>query len=493
MAIELKQQLRISQQLVMTPQLQQAIKLLQLNQLGFVNLVEQELRENPCLRRRTARRAESWRTRRPARRKNPRREAAASEGEAESSEAETPEAPSPDGEGPAGDRPLGGARLHARRGSGRGHRGQRRADGRREDRRRRVGRLHGLSPADRPRGRVGGEDDERRSLEATLTRRPTLTHLDWQIHLSDFDEEEAAIAEWIISNLDERYLCATVEEIAKAHAPVEQVEAVLMRVQQLDPPGVAARDLRECLMRQVDALKLDDRLVVRIIDEHLDLLQKRDCGLAAPSTPAPRRWRRRRRDRQPRPRPGRAFGGEDPVYITPDIHVYKVGDEFHVLLNEDGLPKLKINNVYKDVLARDGKIVEDAKGTRTYVQDKVRSAMWLIKSIHQRQRTIYKVMQSIIRHQREFFEQGVAYLKPLNLRDVADDIQMHERPSVASRPTSTCTRPRGSTSSSTSSTRPSTASMATPWRARASRRRSARSSRARTPPSRCPISGSPRS
>ena len=123
------------------------------------------------------------------------------------------------------------------------------------------------------------------------------------------------------------------------------------------------------------------------------------------------------------PRPGRAFGGEDPIYITPDIYVYKVADDFHIMLNEDGLPKLKVNSLYKDVLSRDPNAPKD---TKEYVQDKVRSALWLIKSIHQRQRTIYKVMESIIRYQREFFERGINYLRPLNLRDVADDIEMHE-------------------------------------------------------------------
>jgi RNA polymerase sigma-54 factor len=123
------------------------------------------------------------------------------------------------------------------------------------------------------------------------------------------------------------------------------------------------------------------------------------------------------------PRPGRGFGGEDPIYITPDIYVYKVAEDFHVLLNEDGLPKLRINSIYRDVLAKDSNTTKD---TKNYVHDKVRSALWLIKSIHQRQRTIYKVMQSIIAHQREFFENGVAFLKPLNLRDIADDIEMHE-------------------------------------------------------------------
>ena len=126
------------------------------------------------------------------------------------------------------------------------------------------------------------------------------------------------------------------------------------------------------------------------------------------------------------PRPGRGFGGDDPVYIVPDIYVYKVAGEFHILLNEEGLPRLKVNNVYRDVLSERSPAEREARDTKSYVQDKVRSAMWLIKSIHQRQRTIYKVTESIIRYQRDFFETGVSSLKPLNLRDVADDIGMHE-------------------------------------------------------------------
>jgi DNA-directed RNA polymerase specialized sigma54-like protein len=193
------------------------------------------------------------------------------------------------------------------------------------------------------------------------------------------------------------------------------------------------------------------------------------------------------------PRPGRAFGGEDPVYISPDIYVYKLGDEFHVLLNEDGLPKLRISSVYREMLSRRQSRGDGQKDTRAYVHEKVRSAMWLIKSIHQRQRTIYKVMQSIIQHQRDFFEHGVAHLKPLNLRDVADDIEMHE--STVSRVTTQQVRPHAagaSSSSSTSSTRASIASTARPSRASRSRRRSARSSRARIPRGRCRTSGSPR-
>ncbi len=164
---------------------------------------------------------------------------------------------------------------------------------------------------------------------------------------------------------------------------------------------------------------------MRLVEEHLDALQKRDfrgiarlLGVRIEDVAAAAHV-----IGQLEPRPGRAYGGDETIYITPDIYVHKVGDDFHIVLNEDGLPKLRINNLYRDVLAKDKAV---AKATRDYVQDKVRAALWLIKSIHQRQRTIYKVMQSIIQHQRDFFDRGISHLRPLNLRDVADDIGMHE-------------------------------------------------------------------
>ena len=207
---------------------------------------------------------------------------------------------------------------------------------------------------------------------------------------------------------------------------LEIVEKALAKLQLFDPPGVAARDLRECLLLQIDALRIDEPLVRTLVADHIDALQKRDfrgiartLGVTIEEVAVASRVVGRLE-----PRPGRPFGGEEAVYIIPDIYVYKIGDDLHVVLNEDGLPKLRINQLYRDVLARGAEGV--AKDTRDYVQDKVRSALWLIKSIHQRQRTIYKVMTSIIKNQREFFERGVQYLKPLNLRDVAEDIGMHE-------------------------------------------------------------------
>jgi RNA polymerase sigma-54 factor len=181
-------------------------------------------------------------------------------------------------------------------------------------------------------------------------------------------------------------------------------------------------------MTQLRQMRVTDPLVNELVGEHLDLLQKRDFRRLAKLLDADESELAAalRVIAGLEPRPGRDFGSEDPVYITPDIYVHKVGEDFHVLLNEDGLPKLRVSETYKKVLSDRQGSSDDAKQTRDYVQDKMRSAMWIIKSIHQRQRTIYKVMESIIRHQGEFFDKGVSHLRPLNLRDVADDIGMHE-------------------------------------------------------------------
>ena len=442
MAIELKQQLKLSQQLVMTPQLQQAIKLLQLNQLELVNLVQQELQENPVLEE-----------------SDVEEETQAERDDATVDPLELGDGPSDEGDaaadGEAGDGgeaapdelSLDDAALgpdpaaEAAPGEEAGPTDAEKIADVEWEQYLDSNPMTGLEYS----GAVG--DDDRPSIEATYTRRPSLAeHLAWQLQVSDLDEAGHEVARWIIGNIDERgYLQSTVEELARqSGAEEEEVERVLAVVQQLDPTGVAARDLRECLLLQIDTLKVGDALVRTLVAEHVDLLQKRDFrGLSRVTGATLQEVADAARVIGGlEPRPGRGFGGEDPVYITPDIYVYKVGDDFHVLLNEDGLPKLRINSMYRDVLSsgndKSGK--PDASGgenasmaselsekdTRNYVHDKVRSAMWLIKSIHQRQRTIYKVMQSIIGFQREFFEHGVAALKPLNLRDVAEDIEMHE-------------------------------------------------------------------
>ena len=404
MAIELKQQLRLSQQLVMTPQLQQAIKLLQLSRLELVTSIQAELEQNPVLEEES-----------PDFDELPQEIRAEEEFEGEapserSSDTETPDA-------------------------------------------REASDLDKIADVDwqdyldsNPQtGMSVIRDDDRPSIDATATRRPTLQeHLQWQMQLSSFSKAEQVAATWILGNLDDDgFLQASVEELVRQSGADEaSVESALAKVQALDPTGVAARDLRECLLLQLDALHLDDPLVRTLIEDHLGHLQKRDFRTIAREAGVSIEEAAIADNviAALEPRPARAFGGDETIYITPDIYVYKVGDDFHVVLNEDGLPKLRINGLYRDVLAK-SKDVE--KGTRDYVQDKVRSALWLIKSIHQRQRTIYKVMESIVKYQRAFFERGVAHLRPLNLRDVADDIGMHE--STVSRVTTNkyCHTPQG--------------------------------------------------
>ncbi len=271
-------------------------------------------------------------------------------------------------------------------------------------------------------------DDERPPLESTLTEGASLTdHLLWQLGFSDLDDEELTVATLIVHNLsDDGYLEEDLESIAEtANIALDNAEKVLMRVQRLDPVGVAARSLSECLLVQMRVVNLTDKLVLKITSEHLDLLQRKDYRAIGriEEVSIEEVAEAARTIGSFEPRPGRRFSGEDPVYITPDIYVHKIADEYHVVLNEDGMPKLKVSPAYREVLVRrDG----ESKDTREYVREKLRSAVWLIKSIHQRQRTIVKVMESIIRFQRDFFDKGQEFLRPLNLRDVADDIGMHE-------------------------------------------------------------------
>jgi len=405
MALELKQHLKLSQQLVMTPQLQQAIKLLQLSRMELVGLVQKELQENPVLEEtlegdddRPSDTGDGGET----------ADLAADASQKDGGLAET----------------IADADAEARSGE------VAEADREPTDAEK-VADLDWQNYMDaRPQTAVreSGGDDDRPSIENTLTRRESLgDHLLWQLQLSDFPLEEDIAARFIIGNIDDKgYLAATLEELSRQSGIAEEVVGrALSRVQEFDPTGVAARDLRECLRIQARTLEIHDPLVHRILDEQLESLIKRDFrGVArALGVTIEEVAEASHVIGRLEPRPGRAFGGDEPVYIVPDIYVHRIGDEFHVVLNDDGLPRLRINGLYRDVLAKGNPASKD---TKEYVHDKVRSAMWLIKSIHQRQRTIYKVMQSIIKHQRDFFEKGINFLKPLNLRDVADDIEMHE-------------------------------------------------------------------
>ncbi|MFP5212441.1 MAG: RNA polymerase factor sigma-54 [Acidobacteriota bacterium] len=378
-ALELKQQLKLSQQLIMTPQLQQAIKLLQLSRLELVETIHQELETNPLLE------------------------------EVQSDSLESEDAGSLEC---LPDEPFPEVEIS----------GNIREDfdwaGFLEEYNSTTPVLNETDP-----------NQEWPTFDHSLTLPTTLEdHLAWQLRLSSLTDDEREVGGLIIGNLNnDGYLDATVEEIAEmGEVSTEMVETVLAKVQSLDPPGVAARDLRECLLIQARSLDPPNDLVVRIIEGYLHFLESKNYAALV------RALKRSPEDVKAAvdvilrldPRPGSLFNEENVEYISPDIYVMKVDGEFVILLNEDGMPRLKVSSYYKDALCDDHNTVSTE--AKDYIHNKLRSAAWLIKSIHQRQRTLYKVSQSIVRLQQDFFEKGVAHLKPMVLRDVAEDVGMHE-------------------------------------------------------------------
>ncbi|HEY7820455.1 MAG TPA: RNA polymerase factor sigma-54, partial [Vicinamibacteria bacterium] len=235
------------------------------------------------------------------------------------------------------------------------------------------------------------------------------------------------IGEAIIGNIDEQgYLQASVEEIcAMGDYDRESVEKALALVQGFDPVGVAARDLRECLLIQIRHLELGGTPVESMVTDHLDLLQNHRFNDIAKAMKLPIEEVIQHCEiiRRLDPQPGSKFNTERSHYVTPDVYVIKVDGKYEVVLNEDRLPQLRISSVYRRMLENKS---EDNEATRNYVKEKLRSALWLIKSVDQRQKTIYKVANSIVRQQQEFLDNGVEHLRPMVLRDVAIDIGMHE-------------------------------------------------------------------
>jgi len=383
MALELRQQLKLSQQLVMTPQLQQAIKLLQLSRTELELVVQQELEENPILE-------EGVDTLEEKEEQDAEKESA----EAEVASDEVQELKENPEEFNDVDWQTYLEGNH----------------------------LSGTS------SEMYEGDDDRPSYENLLTKKSSLgDHLLWQLNLSRIADDERLAAAEIIGNVDENgYLQASVEEIVSGSGlAMPIVERALSLVQDFDPPGVASHTLQGCLLKQVQQLDMEGSLVERILQHHMAELETRkypaiakaleeslDDVLGAAQIISGLD-----------PRPGRAYSQEDIHYITPDIFVYKISEEYVVVLNDEGLPNLRINSFYRNALSGSANVDEKAG---EYIQEKLRGAMWLIKSIHQRQRTIYRVTKSIVKFQKEFFDKGIEHLKPLVLRDVAEDIEMHE-------------------------------------------------------------------
>lgn len=384
--MQLKQYLKLSQQLVMTPQLQQAIKLLQLSRMELQDHVAAEMLENPVL------------------------EESAPDEQVRDDGTEVEKRPE--------DQPQSTIDQVATDTPGEKTKDEkdweRFVEGYEE---------YSYSPG------AGGSRlnfDELPSIEQTLSQKTTLfDHLMWQLSLSGLTDEEMELAHDIVGNInsDGYFVSRTLDEIAEAHGvSMDQADDVLTAVQEMDPVGVAARDLKECLSLQARTYYSGDQILRKFVEQHLSNYEKRnynaiirDLGIDQDEL-----IRCVKIVQNMEPKPGRGFATDDTHYITPDVYVHKMGEDYAVTLNEDGLPKLKISNFYKSAMS-------GGKGdTKDYIQDKFRSAVWLIRSIHQRQNTIRKVTESIVRFQREFLDKGPQHLRPLILRDVADDIGMHE-------------------------------------------------------------------
>ena len=379
MALELRQQLKLTQQLIMTPQLQMAIKLLQLSRLELLDQIHQELEENPALEEVPETQQEERNT----------------------EQLSKTEVESADNKEVTIDEKLP------------------------ED----IDWSNYIDEYNSV-GRASFETESRDGprYEAFISKKESLNdHLIWQLAMSFPAEYEQELGSLIIGNLNkDGYLDAPLDDlVALSGTSPEQVQDALELIQSFDPVGVAARNLGECLLIQARHLGIDTPLITAIIENHMNHLENKNYKAIS-------RALKVKFDevvdavnviRGLEPRPGRAYSDETPQYIVPDIYVYKVDNEYVIMLNDDGMPKLRVNSLYKKSLRQKEKLPGEAEN---YIQDKMRSAAWLIKSIHQRQKTIYKVMDSILRYQRAFFDKGIAHLKPMVLRDVAQDIEMHE-------------------------------------------------------------------
>jgi RNA polymerase sigma-54 factor len=398
MAMEMRQELRLSQQLVMTPQLQQAIKLLQLSRMELADLVHEEMLENPILEDDMETAAERARERELLGGD----EQAVMQMESAGNTEMPVEMPKVEGEGQV----------------------EVRADSQAVNEIDWENYLDNYTMA-APMPAYRGDSEEMPSLEATLTKPPSLQdHLAWQLKLSDLTEQQMAIGHDIIGNIDADgyFKDPPLSEIAADHGVTEEAcEVVLEKIQTFDPIGVGARSLAECMLIQALHDDLADAIVIKVIKSHLPNLEKKNYQAIARDLKVPIEdiLDASKVVTEFDPRPGREYASDDAHYITPDVHIHKVGDKYFVVPNDDGLPKLKISNFYKSAMG-------SGNASKDYVQDKLRSAQWLIRSIQQRQRTIIKVSESILKFQREFFDKGISHLKPLILRDVAEDIGMHE-------------------------------------------------------------------
>ncbi len=402
--MKLRLDLKLSQKLIMTPQLQQAIKLLQLSRLELQQSLAQHLMENPLLEELQA---ETEEVDAAANEEKPEELAPSPAGEQAEEETSTPE----EREAPE---ELSAAGWEEYFGS---------------DRR--------AGDSEYP----SSSQDDFPSYEQTVAKATSLEeHLLWQLSLSGLSEREKSLGRLIIGNLDDDgYLRIPLSEVVSESDFTEaEAESVLRDIQTFDPTGVAARDLPECLFLQLGHLgrnpmgslgarpgALKGSVLEGIILHHLKDLEKKQYSRIAKAMniTVEEVFQATKIIENLEPKPGRPFTNTQNYVIVPDVFVVKNEGEWVVLLNDDGLPRMRISPYYKQLMATgQGGSAE----TKAYLDEKLRAAQWVIRSIEQRNKTIVKVVSSIVKFQEQFFEHGIQYLKPLVLKQVAEDIGMHE-------------------------------------------------------------------
>lgn len=386
MALEMQQLQRPEQRMVLTPQMQQAIHLLQLPLLELNTIIQQEMTQNPLLEevdRQT--------------------EAPPEGGEA------TP----PPEEGEATSSPDNGELSFKEE----------------------FDRLAELDEGWKEYFRqsasyfrsAGLNEEKRKFLEDSITRGETLTeHLLSQLRFTILAPEDEKIGEIIIGNIDDNgYLSVSIEEIAReAKVDLNRAEAVLSVIQTFHPLGVGARDLKECLLIQIDSMERSEPLDRKIIEEHLEDLGKNKYPQIARALKTSLENVQKAAEfiGSLDPKPGRMFSPGDTLYITPDIRLEKVDDDYQIIFNSDYVPRLRINNKYRQLMNR-----QDTKPeTKDYIREKVRAGLWLVKNIHLRQETLYKITREIVKRQRQFLDRGLSHLRPLKMSEVAQIIGIHE-------------------------------------------------------------------
>jgi len=385
MAIKMHQGLRQSQSLMITPQLQQAIKLLTLTHLEMTTLISQEMVENPMLEEIDG------------------EQDTHEEDQSTREEMDVMEATTENFSGPE---LIEGAKDTF-------------------DWEQYSESFNSTSSS--PNMKESSSPDDLPSYENMISKSQSLQeHLEWQLRMESLTTEELNYALELIGNIDDDgYLEVPEEEIiARSKLGKDQAIGILGLVQHLDPVGCGAQNLEECLGIQARLLPERSPLLELIIEKNMRDLEKKDYAKIAKDFACSKE---KVKDAELiimglNPKPGRLVSAEETQYVVPDIFVAEVGGEFVVQINDEGVPRLRISNLYKSLIKNQQSNAE----AKEFVQDKLRSAMWLIKSIENRQKTIYKVANSIVRTQQEFFKKGPAFLKPMILKDIANEIGMHE-------------------------------------------------------------------